>query len=160
MSTTSDDEEDSHRGDSLTDAQSDGDTELKRKYDLAMAEIEELKAAEMKRKKRKSKTTVKGDSVKRLCHIPREGQLDESSTYIIGKMTRRVLWKSMKYFNEVYRDDCLKVFYKRLGLTKNQQKETFSDHIIYYIDRKLTTCRNNAIYMMKKLVMADHGGGK
>lgn len=160
MSTTSDYEEDSDRGYGLPDAQSDGETELKRKYDLAIMEIEELKAAEVKRKKRKSKKTVKGPSVKRLSNIPKEGQLDDSSTYIIGKMTRRVLWKNMKYFNEVYTDDCLKVFYKRLGLTNNQQKETFSDHIIYYIDQKLTTCRNNAIYMMKKLVMADHDGGK
>jgi hypothetical protein len=137
----------------------DGGLDVKRKYEEDMIELEEYRKAERKRKKRKQKQSEKGSSFKRLSLIPVEGKLSEDRTYLIGKMTRQILWRNVKYFSEIYRNDCLRQTLPKLGLNTEQDRETFSDHVIFYIDQKLTTCRNNAIYVLKKMFFEDKKGG-
>lgn len=160
---SSDEDNESDDGTYMTGSQMPLDPEkemLKRKHEELLLQVEKYKAAEQKRKKRRSKMSDKG-ALKRLCHISKDGRLDESSTYLIGKMTRKVLWKTMKYYNEAFKDDCLQGFFKRFGLLEDKEKQDlFADHILFHVDKAVTTVRNNAIYSMKKLVMKDHAGGK
>jgi hypothetical protein len=159
------DDDDSEVTSYVTDSQmhskpGDGGHDMKRKYDELLIEIAKLRKAEEKRKKRKPKRSDKGESFKRLCNIPIESQVTETTAYVIAKMTRKILWRNMKYFNEFYKDDCLQMSFKRLGYTQDKDREKYADHVIFYIDQKLTTCRNNTIYILKKLVMENTDGGK
>lgn len=137
----------------------DGGHHIKRKYAEEMKELEQYRAADIKRKRRKLKPSEKGSSFKKLCNIHETGRLPDESTYIIGKMTRKILWRNMKYFNEMYKNDCLKITMPRLGVKTEQDKERYSDYVVFHIDKKLTTCRNNAIYALKKVITDGENGG-
>lgn len=138
----------------------DGGLDVKRKYEEDMMELKEYREAENKRKRRKQKKTEKGKSFKPLRLIPAKGKLSELRTFTIGKMTKQVIWRNVKYFNDVYRNDCLKIMLPKLGLKTQQDRETFSDHVVFYIDQKLTRLRNNTIYLLKKMFFEENRGGK
>lgn len=138
----------------------DGGHDAVKQWEEDLKELNRFREAEKKRIKRKPKKTVKGPSYKRLSLIPAKSQLNIERLYRIGQMTRVILWKNVKYFSEIYRNDCLKVTLPKLGLSTERDRATYSDHVIFEIDQKLTICRNNAIYKLKKLFNEENKGGK
>ena len=162
LSGESSDDDDASResGSQMHTFPGDGGHDAMMQWQEDLKELNRLRLAEKKRKLRKPRKTLKGKSFKRLSLIPAKSKLNSERLYRIGQMTRVVIWKSIKYFTERYRNGCLQSVLPKLGLVTEEDRETYTDHVVYEIDQKLTVCRNNAIYMLKKLFNEDNNGGK
>lgn len=81
--------------------------------------------------------------------------------YVVTKMIRVEFFMNMKYFNEVYKDSCLKRAFEGLRMTDQPDKiSKFKDYVVYYIEKKITEQRNNAVYALKKCMLGLDEGGK
>lgn len=138
--------------------------DLKRRIEeveKAKAQVDEenrqLKKQSEKRQKRAPKKTPKGEDFKHLGVIKLQDRLNESSMYVVGKSIRTHLFKNMKYFVEVYKDSALQHAFRLLNFDENDKKK-YSDYVLYYIDKKITEHRNNAIHKLKRVVLGLDGG--
>lgn len=120
-------------------------------------ENRQLKKQSEKRQKRAPKKTPKGEDFKHLGVIKLQDRLNESSMYVVGKSIRTHLFKNMKYFVEVYKDSALQHAFRLLNFDENDKKK-YSDYVLYYIDKKITEHRNNAIHKLKRVVLGLDGG--
>jgi hypothetical protein len=144
-------------GEGMTDNQmhsyvNDGGHDLKRAYDDMVAENQRFRAAEEKRKKRKRKNNNKGEDFKKLEIIKEENRLNDGQECAIGKMTRMKVWPDMKYYIAHYRKDLLEMSYVSIGMKIPEDREKYADHIIYYVDKKLTTHTHNCVGYIKRKV--------
>lgn len=155
-----DDDSSKESGSQMHSFPGDGGHDAKKQWQDDLKELNRFREAEMKRKMRKPKKTIKGLSFKSEKKIPTKSKLNVERLYRIGQMTSVILWKNVKYFSEAYRNDCLKVTLPKLGLSTDQDKAKYSDHVIFKIDQKLAICRNNSIYKLKKLFNMENNGGK
>ena len=161
LSEESGDDDDSRKsGSQMCAFPGDGGHDAMRQWQDDLKELAKFCEADKKRKRRKPKKSNKGPSFKRLKVIPLDSLLNNERLYHIGQMTRHVLWKNVKYFGEGHRKDILTVTLPKLGLKTESDIAKYSDHVICEIDNKLTICRNNAIYKLKKLFNQENRGGK
>lgn len=138
----------------------DGGHDLKRDYEAMLAENIQLRAENERRKKRKSKKNEKGNEFKKLESIPTENRLTETQECALGKMTRYKVWPDMKYYIGPYRGDLLEMSYVSLGIKTKNDQERYADHIICYVDKKLSTHTHNCVgYIKRKVCGGGENGG-
>lgn len=147
-------------GSQMNEAASNDLRELKRRLEEMEKENRRLKQFEQlsdKRQRRAPKKTEKGENFKHLGVIKLQDRLNESSLYVLGKSIRTNLFRNMKYFVEVYKDSALQHAFRMLNFDDNEKKK-YADYVLYYIDKKITAHRNNAIHALKRLVLGLDGG--
>ena len=110
-----------------------------------------------KKQKRAPKKNRNGVEVKHLRAIEEKDRLTEASTYVVGKAIRTQLFRNQKYFVDAYKSSSLQHACRLLNFGKKDE-EKFSDYLLYYIDKKITQQRNNAIHALKRLVLGLDGG--
>jgi hypothetical protein len=155
-------------GSQMHSTHGDGGHDLKRKYAEIMKANEEmrqenelLKEAEKKRKKRGPKKNLeRGDNFKTLKSIEEDSRLSEFTMYVVSKMIRVEFFMNMKYFNDFYKDSCLKRAFEGLRMTDQDNINKYKDYVVYYIEKKITQQRNNAVYALKKCMLGLDEGGK
>lgn len=128
--------------------------ELKRENDLLR------ESNNRKKQKRKPKQTNKGMFFKPLRLIKKEDRLSDDRMYLPGKLIRSQIFMQMKYFLEVYKNDTLTLALTAMGTMTEENKAKYSDYIVYFIDKKITSQRNNAIHGLKKVVVGLEDEGK
>ena len=142
----------------MNEAASDDLRNLKRRLEEMEKENRRLKQLSEKRQIRAPKKTEKGENFKHLGVIKLQDRLNESSMYVVAKSIRTQLFRNMKYFVEIYKDSALQHAFRILNFDVNDKKK-YADYVLYYIDKKITAHRNNAIHALKKLVLG-HDKGK
>jgi hypothetical protein len=136
------------------------DANLKRKIDELMKENEELRRSKVKRQKRRPKRTNKGIAFVPLRAIKETDRLGEDRMYTVGKTIRNQIFRNMKFFMEVYKETSLKLAFNNMGTLSKADVIRYTDYVVFYIDKKITAQRNNAIYALKKLVLGLDDEGK
>jgi hypothetical protein len=94
--------------------------------------------------------------------IKKDDRLNDDDMYQAGKAVRNQIFMQMKYFMEIYKKDTLSIAVKAMGRGVADEKQNqYADYIYYYIDKKITSQRNNAIHGLKKVLLGlDDGEGK
>lgn len=139
---------------------SDEKSALKRKIDKLEKENEMLRESNMKKVKRKPKTTNKGIYFKPLRVIKKEDRLSDDRMYPAGKVVRNQIFMQMKYYMEKYKDDSVTLALTALGTMTEENQMKYSDYIVYFIDKKITSQRNNAIHGLKRVLVGLEDEGK
>lgn len=141
----------------MNEAASDDLRYLKRRLEEMEKENRRLKQLSEKRQRRAPKKTEKGENFKHLAVIELKYRLNESSMYVVGKSIRTHLFRNMKYFIEIYKDSALQHAFRILNFDEND-KNKYTDYVLYYIDKKITAHRNNAIHALKRVMLGLDGG--
>lgn len=80
--------------------------------------------------------------------------------YSVCKLVRMRLFGTMKYFSEYYKQGCLDRAYKELNIRDDESKSRYKDFIVYYIENKTNSQRNNCIYALRRCMLGLDTGGK
>ena len=142
------------------DEKNDEASALKRKIDKLERENEMLRVSNMKKVKRKPKTTNKGIHFKPLRVIKKEDRLSDDRMYPVRKVIRNQIFMQMKYFMDEYKDDSVTLALTALGTMTEENKMKYSDYIVYFVDKKITCQRNNAIHGLKRALGGFEDEGK
>lgn len=165
--TTGDDSDDdiSHQtGSQLPPEMSD----LKRKFaemekDLDEARILAARLLEKEKKRNRrgpKKNLERGDSFVPLKKIAEANRFSSDKMYSVCKLVRMRLFGTMKYFSEYYKQGCLDRAYKELNIRDDESKSRYKDFIVYYIENKTNSQRNNCIYALRRCMLGLDTGGK
>ena len=138
----------------------DRESALKRKIEKLELENEMLRVSNMKKMKRKPKSTNKGIHFKPLRVIKKEDRLSDDRMYPVRKVIRNQIFMQMKYFMEEYKDDSVTLALTALGTMTEENKVKYSDYIVYFVDKKITSQRNNAIHGLKRVLVGLEDEGK
>jgi hypothetical protein len=68
--------------------------------------------------------------------IEEDSRLSEFTMYVVSKMIRVEFFMNMKYFNDFYKDSCLKRAFEGLRMTDQDHINKFKDYVVYYIEKK------------------------
>lgn len=129
---------------------------LKRKIDALEKENRMLRedTNTNPKKKRKPKKKKMGSFFVPLRLIPMENRLNDDQMYMARKLIRKNIFRQIKYFIEAFKKDVLTQAWTAVGKgMEEKDKDKYSDYIVFYIDKKITAQRNNAIHALKKAVM-------
>jgi hypothetical protein len=123
--------------------------EFKRKY-------EELVQANAKKDGRRAKKLKEKRVRRKVKDIPEINHLESSRKYVLGRLTKNVIWKSVKFWHEDLEERAVHKAMKHLEIKKKQEKSQFRDFVSAYMEENIVVKRNNTIGSIKKLVTSTN----
>lgn len=132
----------------VTDSTRSDDMFYKRKLEDLMAEIAKQKS---KRAKKIKEKRVK----KKIADIPKELHLATIQKYELGRFTKQIVWKSVKFWHEALETKAVKKAMKHLDIKKPDERIKLRDYVSAYMEESIIIKRNNTIGAMKKLVCKE-----
>jgi hypothetical protein len=123
--------------------------EFKRKY-------EELVQANAKKDGKRAKKLKEKRVRRKVKDIPEINHLESSRKYVLGRLTKNVIWKSVKFWHEDLEERAVHKAMKHLEIKKKQEKSQFRDFVSAYMEENIVVKRNNTIGSIKKLVTSTN----
>lgn len=121
------------------------ENEYKRKYDELVAIISKQKT---KRAKKIKEKRVR----KKVRDIPEELHLGINQKYQLGRFTKQIIWRSIKFWHEELEKKAVHKAMKNLQIRKADERTKMRDFVSAFMEDSITVRRNNTIGAMKKLV--------
>lgn len=157
------------------------DSDLKRKLDKMMKEKEawDLERAELimvaervqEQESKKAKTRgpkkniERGEAFVPLAEIKQEDRIDGVTMHAVNVVISKELFLNMKYYSECYRETCLQRAFDALKIKNDdlgakEKKKRYAHFVIWYVDQKTISTRNNVIAELKKVFLGQDGTRK
>jgi hypothetical protein len=128
--------------------------EYKRKYI-------ELLAVVAKKSSKRAKKIRENRARKKIRDIPEERHLGTTQKYQLGRFTKSVIWKSVKFWHVELEKKAVHKALKHLEVRKSEERIQLRDFVGAFMEKNIEVKRNNTIGAMKKLVCsAGHKSSK
>ena len=136
----------------VTDSTRSDDGVYKRKYKDLMAIISKQESIISKQQSKRAKKIKEKRVKKKIKDIPEELRLGVTQKYQLGRFTKQIVWKSVKFWHEELETKAVKKALKHLDIKKPDERIKLRDFVSAFMEESIIMKRNNTIGAMKKLV--------
>ena len=119
--------------------------EFKRLYENLLADVS-------RKKQRRSKRVATKRVKMQIKDIPEEQHLSNIPKYNLSRLTKTIIWKSIKFWHVELEKKAVHKALKHLEITETKDKDRVSNFVRTYMEECIIMKRNNTIGAIKKLV--------